>query len=176
MPKLAAEEAARLLDAQGQTSPGEDQGVFWSGGEHAKEIAKGAGDSLESKGTAGYLFDNLEFGLGWGKMGALWDAVSAHLANGCKGVVQAHQYRGVRKTSVFARVELPVLKKALDDDIVEKIEFGPNGMRLLKSIEVGTWPTETEGPHGLDSNGNPVTAVGTGFCDITTQDPLATCN
>lgn len=38
---------------------------------------------------------------------------------------------------------------AESDDFVEKIEFGPGGMRLLKSIEVGSWPTEIEGPHGL---------------------------
>ncbi len=38
---------------------------------------------------------------------------------------------------------------AESDDFVEKIEFGPGGMRLLKTIEVGTWPTEIEGPHGL---------------------------
>ena len=130
----AGERAARLLEAQGQMSPGEDKGVFWSGGEDAKNKGAAAGDSLESKGVAGFLFDGLEFGLGWGKMGALWDAISAHLAKGCKGVVQAHQYRGVRATSVFARVELPVLKKALDNDIVEKIQFqrywkkkGPDG-------------------------------------------------
>lgn len=38
---------------------------------------------------------------------------------------------------------------AESDDIVEKIEFGGGGMRIAKSIEVGSWPTETEGPHGL---------------------------
>ncbi len=38
---------------------------------------------------------------------------------------------------------------AESDDFVEKIEFGPGGLRLLKSIEVGSWPTEIEGPHGL---------------------------
>lgn len=38
---------------------------------------------------------------------------------------------------------------AESDDIVEKIAFGPGGLRLIKSIEVGSWPTEIEGPHGL---------------------------
>jgi len=38
---------------------------------------------------------------------------------------------------------------AESDDVVEKIEFGPGGMRLVKSITVGRWPVETEGPHGL---------------------------
>jgi len=38
---------------------------------------------------------------------------------------------------------------AESDDFVEKIEFGTGGLRLLKSIEVGSWPTEIEGPHGL---------------------------
>jgi DNA-binding beta-propeller fold protein YncE len=38
---------------------------------------------------------------------------------------------------------------AESDDIVEKIEFANGNLRLLKSIEVGSWPTEIEGPHGL---------------------------
>lgn len=39
---------------------------------------------------------------------------------------------------------------AESDDIVEKIAFTPGGgFRLDKSIPVGIWPTETEGPHGL---------------------------
>ena len=38
---------------------------------------------------------------------------------------------------------------AESDDVVEKISFGPGGLRLVKSIEVGSWPTEIEGPHGL---------------------------
>ena len=38
---------------------------------------------------------------------------------------------------------------AESDDRVEKIAFGPGGLRLLRSIEVGSWPTEIEGPHGL---------------------------
>jgi len=38
---------------------------------------------------------------------------------------------------------------AESDDVVEKISFGPGGLRLVKSIQVGSWPTEIEGPHGL---------------------------
>lgn len=38
---------------------------------------------------------------------------------------------------------------AESDDIVEKIRFGPDGFEHLKSIPVGSWPTEVEGPHGL---------------------------
>jgi DNA-binding beta-propeller fold protein YncE len=38
---------------------------------------------------------------------------------------------------------------AESDDIVEKISFGPGGFSLVKSVEVGSWPTEIEGPHGL---------------------------
>jgi hypothetical protein len=97
---LAAEEAARLLDAAGQASPAEDEAQFWSGGEEAKAIAEDAGDSLESKDQAGYLFDGMHFGLTWGHSGiaALWDALSAHLSKGCKGVVEAHQYRGGPRT------------------------------------------------------------------------------
>ncbi|MFQ5742721.1 MAG: YncE family protein [Acidobacteriota bacterium] len=38
---------------------------------------------------------------------------------------------------------------AESDDIVEKVAFGPNGFIHLKSIPVGVWPTETEGPHGI---------------------------
>ena len=38
---------------------------------------------------------------------------------------------------------------AESDDVVEKIAFGPGGFSLIKSIPVGIWPTEIEGPHGL---------------------------
>ena len=38
---------------------------------------------------------------------------------------------------------------AESDDVVEKIAFGPGGLSLIKSIAVGSWPTEIEGPHGL---------------------------
>ncbi len=38
---------------------------------------------------------------------------------------------------------------AESDDVVEKVAFGPGGFEHLKSIPVGIWPTETEGPHGL---------------------------
>lgn len=38
---------------------------------------------------------------------------------------------------------------AESDDVVEKIAFGPQGFTHLKSIPVGIWPTETEGPHGM---------------------------
>ncbi|MCS5702613.1 MAG: YncE family protein [Acidobacteria bacterium] len=38
---------------------------------------------------------------------------------------------------------------AESDDVVEKIAFGPRGLSLIKSIAVGSWPTEIEGPHGL---------------------------
>ena len=38
---------------------------------------------------------------------------------------------------------------AESDDVVEKIAFGNGSFQLLKSITVGVWPTEIEGPHGL---------------------------
>jgi DNA-binding beta-propeller fold protein YncE len=38
---------------------------------------------------------------------------------------------------------------AESDDIVEKVELANGDLRLVKSIEVGNWPTEIEGPHGL---------------------------
>lgn len=38
---------------------------------------------------------------------------------------------------------------AESDDIVEKIELANGSLRLVRSIEVGSWPTEIEGPHGL---------------------------
>ena len=43
---------------------------------------------------------------------------------------------------------------AESDDVVEKIVFGPGGLSLIKSIEVGSWPTEIEGPHGLGISPN----------------------
>lgn len=38
---------------------------------------------------------------------------------------------------------------AESDDVVEKVAFGPDGFRHLRSIPVGIYPTEIEGPHGL---------------------------
>lgn len=38
---------------------------------------------------------------------------------------------------------------AESDDVVEKISFAAGGFELVRSIPVGVWPTETEGPHGL---------------------------
>ena len=38
---------------------------------------------------------------------------------------------------------------AESDDVVEKIRFGPAGFEIIKSISVGAFPAETEGPHGI---------------------------
>ena len=38
---------------------------------------------------------------------------------------------------------------AESDDVVEKIAFSGGSFQLIKSIPVGIWPTEIEGPHGL---------------------------
>ncbi len=39
---------------------------------------------------------------------------------------------------------------AESDDVVEKLAFTPgSGFRHVKSVGVGIWPAETEGPHGL---------------------------
>jgi DNA-binding beta-propeller fold protein YncE len=38
---------------------------------------------------------------------------------------------------------------AESDDIVEKVELANGSLRLVRSIEVGNWPNEIEGPHGL---------------------------
>ena len=39
---------------------------------------------------------------------------------------------------------------AESDDVVEKLAFTPGGgFRHVKSVSVGIWPAETEGPHGL---------------------------
>lgn len=39
---------------------------------------------------------------------------------------------------------------AESEDVVEKIRFGPGGFEHLKSIGVGAFPTEIEGPHGIN--------------------------
>ena len=38
---------------------------------------------------------------------------------------------------------------AESDDMVHLVRFGPNGGELLKSVTVGAFATETEGPHGI---------------------------
>ena len=38
---------------------------------------------------------------------------------------------------------------AESDDVAEKIRFGPAGFEIIKSISVGAFPAETEGPHGI---------------------------
>ena len=39
---------------------------------------------------------------------------------------------------------------AESDDEVALVSFGPEGVELVKSIPVGIFPAETEGPHGID--------------------------
>ena len=38
---------------------------------------------------------------------------------------------------------------AESDDTVHKLRFGPSGLNTVKSISVGAFPAETEGPHGI---------------------------
>lgn len=38
---------------------------------------------------------------------------------------------------------------AESDDVVEKIAFGPGGFRRIRTVPVGIWPADTEGPHGI---------------------------
>jgi len=38
---------------------------------------------------------------------------------------------------------------AESDDTVALIRFGPGGTEVVKTIDVGIWPNETEGPHGI---------------------------
>jgi DNA-binding beta-propeller fold protein YncE len=39
---------------------------------------------------------------------------------------------------------------AESDDTVSLVRFGPDGIEQAKSIEVGSFPAETEGPHGIN--------------------------
>ena len=50
------------------------------------------------------------------------------MARGCTGLVRAHQYRGVRETSVFNRQEWPELRDLLRDGVVTRVDF----VRYLK--------------------------------------------
>lgn len=56
---------------------------------------------------------------------------------------------GVAQGSAPQQNSYTLYVAAESDDVVEKITFGPGGFQHLKSIPVGIWPTETEGPHGL---------------------------
>ena len=38
---------------------------------------------------------------------------------------------------------------AESDDEVSLVRYGPNGAEVVKTVEVGSYPTETEGPHGI---------------------------
>ena len=39
---------------------------------------------------------------------------------------------------------------AESDDVVELVRFGGDGLELVKSIPVGSFPAEIEGPHGVN--------------------------
>ena len=38
---------------------------------------------------------------------------------------------------------------AESDDTVHKLRFGPSGFEEIKKISVGSFPADTEGPHGI---------------------------
>lgn len=38
---------------------------------------------------------------------------------------------------------------AESEDTVHKLRFGPGGLEVLKTVRVGSFPAETEGPHGI---------------------------
>lgn len=115
--------AGEAMRAVGGMATDQDTSHFWSGTKDISAQAANAegGRTLEMSG--GWLFDGLDFGRPWSELGSLWDGLSASLARGCTGIVQAHQYRGVRTGSVFNRKERPVLLDLVRLGTVSRIDF-----------------------------------------------------
>jgi hypothetical protein len=96
---------------------------LWSG---AKEQAKQYGEdnkgvALESS-AAGSLFDGLNFDMKWNAaLADQWNELSRLYAQGIRGKVNIHQYRGVRTGSVFNKVEYPTIKDSIAAGLVEPV-------------------------------------------------------
>ena len=57
-------------------------------------------------------------------------------------VVPAHSAQPTRNYHAYVCAE--------SDDVVELVRFGGHGLELVKSIPVGSFPAEIEGPHGVN--------------------------
>ena len=57
--------------------------------------------------------------------------------------------------SLLPRRNYYVYVCAESDDEVAVVRYGPAGLEVIKTVTVGSYPTETEGPHGvaLDPSG-----------------------
>ena len=58
------------------------------------------------------------------------------------GVAPAHSAEPTRNYHAYVCAE--------SDDVVELVRFGGGGLERLKSIPVGSFPAEIEGPHGIN--------------------------
>jgi hypothetical protein len=96
---------------------------LWSG---AKEQATKYGDenggvALESS-AAGSLFDGLNFDMKWNEaLSHQWNELSRLYAEGIRGKVHIHQYRGVRTGSVFNKIEYPTIKDSIAAGLIEPV-------------------------------------------------------
>jgi hypothetical protein len=110
---------------KGDNSSADYSGKFnlWSGvKEQAAEYGeKNEGVALETS-VAGSLFDGLNFGMKWNDaLSHQWNELSRLYAEGIRGEVHIHQYRGVRTGSVFNKIEYPTIKDSIELGAVEPV-------------------------------------------------------
>ena len=119
-------QASKAFDRHSGDSQDEDytDGFnLWSG---AKEQATKYGDenggvALESS-AAGSLFDGLNFDMKWNEaLSHQWNELSRLYAEGIRGKVHIHQYRGVRTGSVFNKIEYPTIKDSIAAGLIEPV-------------------------------------------------------
>lgn len=96
---------------------------LWSGAkEQAKQFGEDNGGVALESSAAGSLFDGLTFDMKWNEaLSHQWNELSRLYAEGIRGKVHIHQYRGVRTGSVFNKIEYPTIKDSIAAGLIEPV-------------------------------------------------------
>lgn len=96
---------------------------LWSGAkEQAKQFGEDNGGVALESSAAGSLFDGLAFDMKWNEaLSHQWNELSRLYAEGIRGKVHIHQYRGVRTGSVFNKIEYPTIKDSIAAGLIEPV-------------------------------------------------------
>lgn len=116
----------RTGDAASKSYSG--QSGLWTGAKgQAEKFAEQSGGITLELSMAGSMFDGLDFGIGsaykWDEspLKYQWDEFSRLYGEGIRGQVHVHQYRGVRKASIFNLTEWPAMQGAIAKGLVEPL-------------------------------------------------------
>lgn len=101
---------------------------LWTGAKgQAEHFAEQTGGITLELSMAGSMFDGLDFGIGsaykWDEspLKYQWDEFSRLYGEGIRGQVHIHQYRGVRRASIFNLTEWPAMQGAIAKGMVEPL-------------------------------------------------------